>query len=132
MVPVCREAESPLAPVPRLLGAAAEDRKIFKTNAAVSSHPAHGPTKPLSAEVMAQSVAGTGVAVGVTKGGLAVITPASAQKQRTNRQSSFGPTCRLVSSPEAGPGATVSTLEKGYPLLRYEGVVKVRCPCGYL
>jgi hypothetical protein len=48
--------------------------------------------------------------VGVTEGGLAVITIASAQKQRANRQSDFGPTCRLVSSPEAGPGATVSTL----------------------
>jgi hypothetical protein len=51
------------------------------------------------------------VAVGVTEGGLAVIMPASTHKQRGNRQSSFGPTCKLVSSPKAGPGATVSTLE---------------------
>jgi hypothetical protein len=64
--------------------------------------------------------------VGVFEGGLAVISPASAQKQRTNRQSSFGPTCRLVSSPKAGPGATVSTLEKGYMLLQYEGVMSMR------
>jgi hypothetical protein len=58
-----------------------------------------------------QSAAGTNVVVGVTEGGLAVITPASARKRRTNRQASFGPTCRLVSSPEVGPGATVDTLK---------------------
>jgi hypothetical protein len=28
----------------------------------------------------------------------------------------FGPTCRLSSSPEVGPGATVVTLKQGYPL----------------
>jgi hypothetical protein len=33
------------------------------------------------------------------------------------RQSGFGPTCRLVTSPEVCPGATVGTLEQGYPLL---------------
>jgi hypothetical protein len=43
-------------------------------------------------------------------------------------QSSFGPTCRLVSSPQAGPGATVSTLEQGYPLLQCEGAVPRRLP----
>jgi hypothetical protein len=57
------------------------------------------------------------------RGGLAVITSASAWKQRANRQSSFGPTCRLVSSPEVGPGATVGTLKQGYPLLQYEDAV---------
>jgi hypothetical protein len=51
----------------------------------------HGPTKPLSAEVMGQSAAGTGVAVGVTKGGPAVIAPVGAQKQRTNRQTNLAP-----------------------------------------
>jgi hypothetical protein len=51
---------------------------------------------------------------------------ASAEKQRANRQSSFGPTCRLVSSPEAGPGATVGTLNQGYPLLQYEDAVPAR------
>jgi hypothetical protein len=30
------------------------------------------------------------------------------------------PTCRLASSPEVGPGATVGTLNRGYPLLQYE------------
>jgi hypothetical protein len=73
--------------------------------------------------VASQSAAGTDLAIGVTEGGLAVITSASAQKRRANRQSSFGPTCRLVSSLEVGPGATVGTLEQGYPLLQYEGTV---------
>jgi hypothetical protein len=66
------------------------------------------------------------VAVGVTEGGLEVITSASARKWRTNRQSSFGPTCRLVSSPKVGPGATIGTLKQGYPLLQYEDVVPAR------
>jgi hypothetical protein len=63
------------------------------------------------------------VVVGVTEGGLAVITSASARKRRADRQSSFGPTCRLVSSPEVGPGATVGTLKQGYPLLQHEDAV---------
>jgi hypothetical protein len=66
------------------------------------------------------------MAVGVFEGGLAVILSASAQKQRANRQSSFGPTCGLVSSPEVGPRATVSTLEQGYLLLQYEGALSMR------
>jgi hypothetical protein len=76
-----------------------------------------GPVKASSVEVTCQSAEGTGVAVGVFKGGLAVITTASARKQLANRRSNFGPTCRLISSPEAGPGATVGTLNQGYPLL---------------
>jgi hypothetical protein len=98
----------------------------FQNQCSDSKHPAHGPIKPLSAEVMGQSATGTDVAVGVTEGGPAVITPTGAQKQRVNRQSNFGPTCRLVSSPKAGPGATVGTLNQGYPLLQYEDVVPVR------
>jgi hypothetical protein len=66
------------------------------------------------------------VAVGVTEGGLVVIMTASAQKQRANRQSNFGPTCRLVTSPEAGPGSTVGTLNQGYPLLQYEDMALVQ------
>jgi hypothetical protein len=66
------------------------------------------------------------MAVGVTKGGPAVITPTGAQKQQANRQSNIGPTCRLVSSPEVGPGATIGTLNQGYPLLQYEDMVPVR------
>jgi hypothetical protein len=56
----------------------------------------------------------------------AAITTTSARKQRANRQSNFGPTCRLVPSSEVGPGATVGTLNQGYPLLQYEGTVPVR------
>jgi hypothetical protein len=66
------------------------------------------------------------MAVGVNEGGLVVIMLASTRKQRTNRRSRFGPTCRLVSSPEAGPGATVGTLNQGYPLLQYEDTVLAR------
>jgi hypothetical protein len=40
----------------------------------------HDPTKPLSMEVKGQLAAGAGVAVGVTKGGPAAITPTGAQK----------------------------------------------------
>jgi hypothetical protein len=36
------------------------------------------------------------------------------------RSTSFGPTYRLASSPEVGPGATVGTLKLGYPLLLYK------------
>jgi hypothetical protein len=86
----------------------------------------HGPAKPSSAETTGQSAAKTGVAVDVTKDGLAVIPTASARKQRANHRSSFGPTYRLVSSPEAGPGATVGTLNQGYPLLQYEDTVPAR------
>jgi hypothetical protein len=66
------------------------------------------------------------VEVGVTEGGLVVITSASAQKRRANRQPSFGPTCRLVSSPKVGSGAIVGTLKQGYPLLQYEDAVPAR------
>jgi hypothetical protein len=66
------------------------------------------------------------VVVGVTEGGLAVITSANARKRRTNCQPGFGPTCKLVSSPEVGPGATVGTLKQGYPLLQCEGTVPMR------
>jgi hypothetical protein len=66
------------------------------------------------------------MAVGVTMGGPAIIASTGAQEQRANRQSNFGPTCRLASSPEAGPGAIVGTLNQGYPLLKYEDAVSVR------
>jgi hypothetical protein len=98
----------------------------FQNHCSDSRHPAHGPKKILSVEVTGQSTAGTSVAVGVTMGGLAVIASMGAQGQGANRQSDFGPTFRLVSSPEAGPGATVGTLNQGYPLLQYEDAVLVR------
>jgi hypothetical protein len=98
----------------------------FQNQCIDSRHPVHGPTKALSAEVMGQSAAGTCVVVGVTMGGPAVIASTGAQEQRANRQSNFGPACRLASSPEAGPRATVGTLNQGYPLLQYEDAVPVR------
>jgi hypothetical protein len=98
-----------------------KDEKVnFQIQCSDSRHPARGPTKALSAEVTGQLAAGTGVVVGVTMGGPAVIASTGAQEQRANCQSNFGPTCRLASSPEVGPGATVGTLKQGYPLLQYE------------
>jgi hypothetical protein len=97
----------------------------FQNQCSDLRHPAHGPTKPLSAQVTGQSAVGIGVAVGVTIGRPAVIASTGAQEQRANRQSNFGPTCRLVSSPEAGPGATVGTLNQGYPLLQCEDTMPV-------
>jgi hypothetical protein len=68
------------------------------------------------------------VTVSVTMGRPAVIASMGMQEQRANHQSNFGPTCRLASSPEAGPGATVGTLNQGYPLLWYEDAVLIRRP----
>jgi hypothetical protein len=62
----------------------------------------------------------------MTIGGPSVIVPTGAQEQQANRKSDSGPTYRLASSPEAGPGATVGTLNQGYPLLQYEDVAPVR------
>jgi hypothetical protein len=42
------------------------------------------------------------------------------------RSTSFGPTCRLASSPKVGPEATVGTLKLGYPLLLYKDAVLMR------
>jgi hypothetical protein len=46
----------------------------------------------------------------------------------SKQSTSFGPTCRLTSSPEVGPGATVVTLKLGYPLLLYKDTVPTRLP----
>jgi hypothetical protein len=126
-VPGCRKSEPPIAPVLRLLGAAAEDKEgDFINQCSGIEAPRAWPSETIRRGAASQSAAGTDMADGVTKGGLAVITSTKARKRRTNRQSSFGPTCRLVSSPEVGPGATVGTLKLGYPLLQYENVVPMR------
>jgi hypothetical protein len=75
--------------------------------------------------VTGQSAVGIGVVVGIAIGGPIVIAATGAQEQRSNRQSDSGPTRRLASSLEAGLGATVGTLNQGYPLLRYEGAAPV-------
>jgi hypothetical protein len=86
----------------------------------------HGPSVTLSTKVTGQSTMETGVAVSVVIGGPTVIASTGAQEQQANSQSDSGPTCRLASSPEAGLGATVDTLNQGYPLLRYKDVVHIR------
>jgi hypothetical protein len=58
----------------------------FQNQCSNSRHPVHGPTKTLSAEVTGQPAAGTGMAVGVTMGGPAVIASTGAQGQRANHQ----------------------------------------------
>jgi hypothetical protein len=69
----------------------------------------HGPTKTLKYGGHGPVSRGAGVAAGVTIGGPAVSASTSAQEQRADHQSNSGPTCRLTSSPEAGPRATVGT-----------------------
>jgi hypothetical protein len=76
--------------------------------------------------VMGQSAVRVGAVVGMAIGGPTVIAATGAQEQRSNRQSDFCTTCRLTSSPEAGPGATVSTLNQGYPLLQREVAAPMR------
>jgi hypothetical protein len=90
--------------------------------------PAHGPTVPLSTTVTGQSAVGIGTAVGVVMGGPIAIAETGVRRQRSNRQSDSGPTCRLASSPEAGLGATVGTQNQGYPLLQHEDSTPMRRP----
>jgi hypothetical protein len=73
------------------------------------------------------------MAVDMTEGGLTVGASADVLKQCDNHQSGhvearykLWPTCRLASSPEVGPGATVGTLKLGYPLLLYKNAVPTR------
>jgi hypothetical protein len=98
----------------------------FQNQCSDSRYPAHGPTKTLSAEVTGQSAAGTGMAVGVTMGGPAVIESMGAQGQ-SQSPIRLWPHLQARILPEAGPGATIGTLNHGYPLLQYEDVVPVRC-----
>jgi hypothetical protein len=56
------------------------------------------------------------MAVGMTKGELMTRTSPTIPHRRKIQV--FGPTYRLVSSPEVGLGATVGTLKQGYPLLQ--------------
>jgi hypothetical protein len=76
--------------------------------------------------VMGQSAVGIGTAVGMTIGGPTVIAAKGTREQRSNHQSDSGPTYRLTSSPEVGPGATIGTLNQGYPLLQHEDATPMR------
>jgi hypothetical protein len=95
----------------------------FQGRCSDSRHPAHG---PVVTKVTGRSAVGTGVTVGIAIGEPAVIAPTGPQEQQADRQSDSGPTCRLASSPEAGPGATVSTLNQGYLLLLHKGTAPVQ------
>jgi hypothetical protein len=81
---------------------------------------------PLSMTVMGQPAVRIGTAVGMVISGPTVIAAIGARKQRSNHQTDSGPTCRLASSPKAGPGATVGTLNQGYPLLQHKGITPMR------
>jgi hypothetical protein len=80
----------------------------------------------LSTTVTGQPAVRIGTTVGVVISGSTVIAATGARKQRSNHQTDSGPTCRLASSPEAGPGATVGTLNQGYPLLQHKGIAPMR------
>jgi hypothetical protein len=76
----------------------------------------HGPTKPPGVGAAGQSAAGTDMEVDVTEGGLTAGASADMPKRHANHQSGhveakykLCPTCRLASSPEVGPGATIGT-----------------------
>jgi hypothetical protein len=62
------------------------EKMNFQNQCSNSKHPAHGPTKTLSAEVTGQSATRAGVALGMTRGGPTVIASTGAQEQRANRQ----------------------------------------------
>jgi hypothetical protein len=87
----------------------------FQNQCSDLRHPAHGPTVTLSTKVTGQSAVGTGVAVDVAIGGPAVIASTSTQEQQANRQSDSGPTYRLASSPEVGPGGHYQYPQSGVP-----------------
>jgi hypothetical protein len=110
-VPAYREVAPPLAPVTRLPGAAAEDGEVkFSKPMQRLEAPRAWPNKVIKCGGHGSVSRGDRRGSSVTMGGPVVIASTGAQEQRANRQSNFGPTCRLVSSPEAGPGATVGTL----------------------
>jgi hypothetical protein len=132
-----------MQPACRLLGAKKSHRRLhqchvpsgpsqktekmsFQNRCSDSRHPAHGPTVTLSTKVMGQSAVGTGMTVGVAIGGPVVIAPTGTQEQQADCQSDSGPTCRLASSLEVGPRATVGTQDQGYPLLQHEDTAPVQ------
>jgi hypothetical protein len=80
----------------------------------------------LSTTVTDQPAVRIGTAVGGVISGPTIIAATGARKQRSNHQTDSGPTCRLAPSPEAGPGATVGTLNQGYPLLQHKGIAPLR------
>jgi hypothetical protein len=121
MVPGCSKSEPPLTPVLRLLGATAEDREGDFLNQCSDIEAPH---------VWPGKTTRRGGRGSVSRGDRhgscrdqRRIGGDYVSKRTKAAQSSFGPTCKLVSSPEVGPGATVGTLKQGYPLLQYEDTV---------
>jgi hypothetical protein len=80
----------------------------------------------LSATVTGQPAVRISTTSGVVISRPAVITATGAWKQWSNHQTDSGPTCKLASSPEAGLGATIGTLNQGYPLLQHKGIAPMR------
>jgi hypothetical protein len=72
--------------IARLLGAAAEDKRLLKPTTA-TRRPTRGPTKPPGVGIVGQSTAGTDMAVDVIEGGLTVGASADVLKQRANHRS---------------------------------------------
>jgi hypothetical protein len=81
---------------------------------------------PLSTTVTGQPAVRICTASGVVISGPTIIVAIGARKQQSNHQTDSGPTCRLASSPEVGPGATFGTLNQGYPLLQHKGIAPMR------
>jgi hypothetical protein len=119
-VPEYREVEPPLAPVPRILGATAEDGEVeFSKPMQRLEAPRAWPNKAIKCgghgSVSRGDRRGSRSDQGRT-GSNCTSGRAEAANQSPNK---LGPTCRLVSAAEAGPGATVGTLNQGYPLLQH-------------
>jgi hypothetical protein len=108
-VPRCREVEPSLTPALCRLGAAAEDREGNFSNQCSGI----GAPRAWPGETIMRGGRGS-VSRGDRRGSWhdRRRTGSDYVSRRTEaaRQSSFGPTCRLVSSPEVGPRATVGTL----------------------
>jgi hypothetical protein len=125
-VTVCKEAAPPPALMPCLLGTVTDSEKVnFQNQCSDSRQPRAWPSNAVKYD-------GHGSASHENRhgSGPAVIAATGALKQRSNHQTDSGPTYRLASSPEAGPGATVGTLNQGYPLLQHKGIAPIATSLG--
>jgi hypothetical protein len=123
--PGCGKSEPPHAPVLRLLGAATEDRRyFFKTKCSGIEAPRAWPDE--TTRHGGRGSVSRGDKYGSWRDRRRISSEYVSRRTELAHQSSFGPTCRLTSSPKVGLGATVGTLKLGYPLLQYEDVVPTR------
>jgi hypothetical protein len=110
-------------------GSSQKTEKInFQNQCSYSRHPAHGPTKTLSAEVTGQSAAGTCVAVGVTMGGLAVIASTGAQGSEPIANQTLAPPVGSYPPLRRAQGPLSVPWIRGTPYYS----MKTRCSCGDL